>query len=518
MHRIFRSLSSSQLAIATILLCGLLAITARDAGDPDLYWHLRTGQWIIESGHVPHSDPFSFTRAGHAWISHEWLSELAFYELWKHGGAAALIIFSAIVTTAGFMLLFFRCSGKRYWAAAATAFGALASSPCWGVRPQMFTFTMASLLLWLIDRGEKRPKLLLCIPPLFLLWLNLHGGFALGPALLLAYGLGLLWEMLAGDTMWHEVRASLIHLGLLLVLCLALVPLNPSGARLYHYPFDTLSSVGMRSFIGEWFSPDFHQRLYRPFLLVWLLVLAALATSRVRPKGRVIVPLLLTGFASLDAVRHIPIFILVAMPMIAATLPVASPSFRDSSLRPASSPFRTLFNTVVVILIATFAFVRWVVVVRNESNRETELYPRDAVASLQNGKGRQQRLFVYYDWGGYAIWRLYPDYRVFLDGRADLYGDDLLRQFKTAIRLSHGWRNVLDSWNVETVLVPPSSALAQALLIDREWQAVFQDSQAVIFERRPGGAENTQIYKDDKDKVAADSHGQEQKSEKMFPR
>jgi hypothetical protein len=301
--------------------------------------------------------------------------------------------------------------------------------------------------------------------------------------------------MFVGDVTWHELRPSLIQLGLLLVVCLALVPLNPSGARLYHYPFDTLSSVGMRSFIGEWFSPDFHQWLYRPFLLVWLLVLAALATSRVRPKGRVMVPLLLTGFASLDAVRHIPIFILVAMPMIAAALPLASPPFGDSRRRPASSPFRPLFNGVVVILIATFALVRWVVVARNESNREAELYPRAAVASLQKGKGRQQRLFVYYDWGGYAIWRLYPDYRVFLDGRADLYGDDLLRQFKTAIRLSHGWREVLDGWNVDTVLVPPSTALAQALLIDREWEAVFQDSQAVIFEREPGGAENTQIYK-----------------------
>src|SRR5271169_3880604 len=108
---------------AVILLFGLLAMTARNAVDPDLWWHLRTGQWIVETGHVPHSDPFSFTRAGHAWVSHEWLSETVFYELWKHGGAAALIVFSAIVTTAGFMLLYLRClrcEGKRHWAAAAT--------------------------------------------------------------------------------------------------------------------------------------------------------------------------------------------------------------------------------------------------------------------------------------------------------------------------------------------------------------------------------------------------------------
>jgi hypothetical protein len=501
-----------------ILLFGLLGMTARNAIDPDLWWHLRTGQLIVETGKVPHFDPFSLTRGGHAWVSHEWLSDVLFYELWQRGGPAALILFSAIITTAGFMLLYLRCPAQKHWAAAATAFGALASAPVWGVRPQMFTFTMASLLLWLVEAGENRPKLLFWIPPLFLLWLNLHAGFALGPALLLAYAIGLLWEVAVGNTLWQEVRPLLIHVGLLLVACLALVPVNPSGTQLFRYPFDTLRSAEMRSFITEWFSPDFHRWLYSPFLLVWLLVLTVLATSRVRPKGRVLAPLLLTGFASLDAVRHIPIFILVATPVIAAALPVASASSLGSERRLVSSRFRTLFNTAVVILIATFALAKWVVLVRNQGAREAERYPLAAIASLRS-KGRPQKLFVYYDWGGYALWKLYPEYRVFVDGRADLYGDDLLRQaIRIVPNLRTGWREVLDSWNVETVLVPQSSALAQALLIDREWQAVFQDSQAVIFERKPGGAENTQIYKDDKDKVAADSHGQEQKSEKMFPR
>ena len=109
MRRILERLRSPQIAFAAILLFGLLAMTARPAADPDLWWHLRTGQWIVETGHVPHSDPFSFTRAGHAWVSHEWLSEVVFYELWKHAGAAALIVFSAIITTAGFMLLYLRC-------------------------------------------------------------------------------------------------------------------------------------------------------------------------------------------------------------------------------------------------------------------------------------------------------------------------------------------------------------------------------------------------------------------------
>src|SRR6266403_142810 len=376
MRQILERLRSPQIAFAAILLFGLLAMTARPATDPDLWWHLRTGQWIVETGHVPHSDPFSFTRAGHAWVSHEWLSEVVFYALWKHGGAAGLIVFSAIITTAGFMLLYLRCllhGGEKHWAAAATAFGALASAPSWGVRPQMFTFTLASLLLWLLESGTKlecgnkedRPRLLFWIPPLFLLWLNLHAGFALGLALLFAYGLGLIMETATGNTPWQEARPIVLRVLLLLLVCLALVPLNPSGAQLYHYPFDTLRSYGMRSFIVEWFSPDFHDWLYRPFLLLWLLLLTALATSRSRPRGRVIVPLLLTSFAALDAVRHIPIFVLLAIPVIAAALPVATASPTALKRRPESSRFRPLFNLVVVVLIGVFALVKWVSLARS---------------------------------------------------------------------------------------------------------------------------------------------------------
>jgi len=488
-------LSSSNL-FSLVLLLGLFGLTARPATDPDLWWHLRTGQWIMETGHVPRSDPFSFTRAGDAWVSHEWLSEVVFYELWKHGGATALIGFSAIITTAGFMLLYLRClpsGGKAHWAAAATVLGALASAPSFGVRPQMFTFTLASLLLWLLEGGEKknRPRLLLWIPPLFLLWLNLHAGFALGLALLLAYGVGLIMETAVGSTPWPQAHPIILRVLLLLLACMALVPLNPSGTQLYRYPLDTLRSFGMRSFIGEWHSPDFHGWLYLPFLLVGLLVLAALASSRSRPRGRVLMPLILTFLAALDAVRHIPIFVLVAIPVLAA-LPVTAASLAASPHRPDSSRFRPLFNGAVVMLIALFALVKWVSLARNQDAREAEQFPQNAVAFLRAGDS-PRRMFVYYDWGGYAIWKLYPEYRVFVDGRADLYGDDLLQQFKTALQLRTGWQDVLDSWKVEGTLLPPSCALVQALVLDPNWHAVFRDPKAIVLFRTQPAVENTAV-------------------------
>jgi hypothetical protein len=482
--------------LAGILLFGLLAMTARNAVDPDLWWHLRTGQWIVETGNIPHSDPFSFTRAGSPWVSHEWLSEVAFYEIWKYNGAAGLIIFSAFITTAGFMLLYLRCPGKTLGAAAAAlALGALAAAPSWGVRPQMFTFALASLMLWLVERGQDRPRLLFWIPPLFLLWLNLHAGFALGPALLLTCSAGLVWEVVSGDTAWHQVRPYLLRLLLVFLACMALVPLNPSGAQLYRYPLDVLRSAGMRSFIVEWLPPDFHQLRYLPLLLIWLALLVALAKARSRPKARVLVPALLTFVAAMDAVRHIPIFVLLATPVIAASFSLPSGLGRLSpESSPASSPgFRLAFRGAVLLLMAGFALSRWQNLARNQVQTEADLFPSRAVEFLRSHP-MPTRLFAYYDWGGYAIWKLYPEYRVFVDGRADLYGDDLLHQFQKAVQLRAGWEQVLDTWGVQVVLVPQSCALAQALLQDEAWQVEYRDSRTVLLFRTRRAIENTAVF------------------------
>jgi hypothetical protein len=481
---------ASQLSLSNVfpvlLLLGLFGMTARPATDPDLWWHLRTGQWIVETGHVPHSDPFSFTRAGQPWVSHEWLSEVVFYETWKHAGVLGLIAVSAIVTTAAFMLLYLRCPGKPHWAAAATALGALASAPAWGVRPQMFTFALASLLLWLLDRGEERPWLLISIPPLFLLWLNLHAGFALGPALMLAYGFGLLVGVAIGDAPWREASLVLARLLLLVLACLALVPLNPSGLQLYRYPFDTLRSAGMRSFIVEWFSPNFHEVRFIPFLIVFLLLLVVLARTRARPRARILVPMVLTTPLALDAVRHIPIFVLLAIPVIAAGLAASSPAVGRNTASPTAHVrpifIRPIFNGLAVVLMAGFALVRWGVLARGQAAAEAQLFPEKAVEALRS-RASGGEVFAYYDWGGYTIYKLYPGFRVFVDGRADLYGDDLLRQFQTAVQLRTGWREVLDRWNVRTVLLPPYCALAQALVLDPNWHLGYGDSQALVLLR-----------------------------------
>jgi hypothetical protein len=226
-------------------------------------------------------------------------------------------------------------------------------------------------------------------------------------------------------------------------------------------------------------------------LVLWLLLLTALACSRLRLKGRVLAPLLLTAFAALDAVRHIPIFVLVVIPVLAGALPVTAKTSRSRFLPTLRR--RSPVNVVILTLLAAFTIVRWTTLARDQDTREAEHFPRAAVAFLR-ATNQPSKLFVYYDWGGYAIWKLYPQYRVFIDGRADLYGDELMRQsMQTTTELRTGWRGVLDRSDVNAVLIPPSCALAQALLLEPNWHTKVIDKGAILLVRAPPGGQTSQI-------------------------
>jgi hypothetical protein len=211
----------------------------------------------------------------------------------------------------------------------------------------------------------------------------------------------------------------------------------------------------------------------------------------------VLVPLLGTFLAALDAVRHIPIFVLLAMPVISAALPAASSSWQFGRDRPvpAGHNSRMAFHSAVLILMAVFTAAQWQSLVRHQAATEAEFFPQQAVESLRS-EGSNLRLFAYYDWGGYVIWKLYPRERVFVDGRADLYGDDLIDQFKTAVELRRGWQKVLEEWGVEAVLIPTSGPLAQALALQADWVVRYRDPKATLFLRIKPAAGGTEILRE----------------------
>ena len=479
-------LLNSNVIFPTVLFLGLFAMAARDAADPDLWWHLKTGQLIVESKTVPHTDPFSFTRAGEPWIAHEWLSDVLLYEIQRTAGWAGLIITFAAVITGAFLLLYLRCGSNPFVAGVAALCAAFATRPLWGVRPQMLSLLLASLWLLILDRSERNPKLLYWTLPLTLLWVNLHAGFALGLAL---SGLFLVGRWIEGATGADQNASGLSFPAFILALDLLLVPFNPNGFKLFWYPIETLRSAAMQNYIAEWASPNFHRAEYAPFLLIVLATFAVLGSARTSLRARDLLLLVVALFAALRSIRLIPLFALIAVPIISRQVAVwlnqrtAKPLQRGAP----SAAFRMRLNAAIVASMAAFAVLHIVQVIRDQPQAEAQNFPVRAVAFLQAHPSAGP-IFNHYDWGGYLIWKLFPSTRVFIDGRADVYGGNFLRDFAQTYQLKDDWQHLLERWEIQTVLVPRNSALATGLREAPGWRVTYEDAQAIILTAPSKGA------------------------------
>ncbi|MCI0474671.1 MAG: hypothetical protein L0Y55_00330, partial [Anaerolineales bacterium] len=228
-----------------ILVLALFVIAAREISDPDFWWHLRTGQFIVETRAIPRADIFSFTNAGRPWVAHEWLSEVLIYALYALGSFPALILTFAALVALTFAFVYARAPGKPYIAAFAVLLAALAAAPTLGARPQMLTLLLGSIFLYVLDQ---RRDWLWLLPPLMMLWVNLHSGYALGLVIVAVY---LFAQAVSGQRSAISAR----QLAIIFALCFVAVLFNPNGAAMYVYPFETLTSRAMQAYIQEWFSP-----------------------------------------------------------------------------------------------------------------------------------------------------------------------------------------------------------------------------------------------------------------------
>ncbi len=477
-NSIVNSLLTTRRALGMILGFGVFAMAARNALDPDMWWHLRTGQLILQNHAVFHADPYSFTRAGVLWVNHEWLSDILMFALYRFTGWTGLIAAFAVIISATFVLVFRRCQGSASLAALVTVWAAFATSPVWGVRPQMISLLLASVLLTLRETDR---RLAWWIVPLMWLWANLHAGFALGIVLLLLFFLGDAIDVLLGAQPWPEAKPLLERLGMILAASLAVIPLNPYGFRLFSYPLETLRSPGMQNFIVEWFSPNFHDLNYLPFLAFLLTTIVAVGSVPRRLSASQLLLLVVTLFAALRSVRNISIFVLVAAPLLFEGL---SACLRRMSSNPSPAPTRRglILNGAMVLAVAVFALVRVQTVAVQQSEAEAAQFPAAAVAYLA-ANHLPQPMLNHYNWGGYLIWKLYPDYRVFIDGRADVYGDSLMEDFASVYYLNRNWKKPLEQWKIQTVILPPEAPLLQALESTGGWRQAYSDGQARIFVR-----------------------------------
>jgi hypothetical protein len=486
---------STRALLVLVFLILIFTLAARQVADPDFWWHLKTGQFICETRSIPHTDIFSTGFAGKEWITHEWLSEVFIYLVYRAAGFGGLMVTFALLISAACAVAYRQCAkraGHPYVAGGALVLGALAAAPTWGVRPQIFTFLLASVFLSLLYDFREDPKRrsIWWSIPLMALWVNLHAGFAVGLALILLTMVGMVLEQLLTPDrsirfQWQQLRT----LGLVLLACVAAVTLNPNGLRLYSYPFETLTSRAMMRYIEEWHSPDFHEPMFLPLAFLFLAVFASLALSRKRIGVGSLVLLLATGFGALRSGRNVSFFVLVAMPLLAEhswdwltaqrwgkwlTLP-------EKSEAAGKAVLKVVLNVLLLICAPlAIASMRVQRNVATQVSNESQQYPAAAVDFLRTHQ-LPQPLYNEYGWGGYLIWKLSPEYRVHIDGRADVYGDAFMEEFLNTHDGGVGWQESLDKHRVRTVMIKPDCALASLLRQDHSWQKAFEDNQSVIF-------------------------------------
>jgi hypothetical protein len=267
-----------------------------------------------------------------------------------------------------------------------------------------------------------------------------------------------------------------------------MVLLNPNGARLYAYPFETLHSSAMQRFIQEWSSPNFHDPTYVPLLFMLLALIAGLALSPGRLRPRDLMLLLATIPAALLSARHIPLLMLVMIPVL-SRLAEAWLQQRDATRllnpeRTLSSPRILVVNVLVLATFAAFAMIRIRHLVMTQDEAEAQQFPQAAVAFLKRDRPPEP-ILNHYNWGGYFIWTLYPQYRVFIDGRADVYGDPFMEAFGASYYLQDDWSKLLQRWGIRTLVLPPDAPLLTALQSDPGWKQVYADSQTVVLTQKP---------------------------------
>jgi len=495
MLRTVGRLDIGKLVIA-LLFVGIFAIAIRPLVDADQWWHLASGDWMRSAGQIAVTDPFSHTVAGRDWIEHGWLPDILASWVFDHLGYAGLGLLLALTVTVSMALVFRQMEGRIFVRAFVLLLAAVASAIAWTMRPQIFSYLYFAGVLWMLDRyrqGSRRVLWLLL--PLMLLWTNTHGGWinAYLPIACVLIGEALNRIFRPADDESSSWRSIWILAGVAAI-SLLLVALNPHGVTMLIYPFFTLDMGATATLIQEWASPDFHQMQMQPFAWMLLLTVASIGIAGKRVDFTHLVTLCGFGYAALISARMIPLFAMATAPILSLYADAAITRLWDALAsrhprlagkesdpappRPIMYAGNWLILLLVVLTVALLAFQSWSV----EANEtaQAEIYPAGAVAYMATHE-LPGEMFNSYNWGGYLIWKLYPEQGVYIDGRADLYGDAFIEEYLRVAYAQSGWEETLAKYSVGHVVVEVQSALAGVLNLHPAWEEVYRDEMAVVF-------------------------------------
>lgn len=469
------TLLASLLAVAT----GALA-SALPAGDPDLFWHLASGDWMIAHGRLLDHDVFSFTRVGTPYASGQWLGQVVLAAAFGGAGWAGIAVLRGLLVACGTFFLAratLRLQPHPGWAAIALAAAILVSKITWGDRPQLFTLALFPLLLDLLlaARLEGRTRRLVLVPIVVLAWTNLHGAFAAGVGLVAIFAAE---AALAQLMRWRpDVPPPARPFALALAGSALATLANPAASGAVAWAASYAASAGAA--IAEERPPDV---LSGPGLLFCALLLAVFASAlvcgrdgvAVRVGAPLLVPALIVPFSLLGLAvqRQMPLACVVLAPFVAALAPAAL------GRAVASSPS---FPRGLAACLVGAAVVAGGAAAAAAAPRAPDLaaYPVAALPALGRVSGN---LLNEYDWGGFLI-REAPGHPTFIDGRgALLFAPAVLADFQRATQVRPGYRDVLARHDIRLALLKPGRPLVEVLR-DDGWRVLAEDETFVLLQR-----------------------------------
>ncbi len=475
-----RWLLPSTIVGAAVLLSIPVKLLTEKLSDPDLWWHLRTGKLIVDEKSIPHADVYSFTIPGKSWVVQEWGSEVILQGLRDAFGLYGILAYRAVVTFAIYALVA-RLLVRRMGSGMATwgllGLAAYAGSANWTERPNLMSFLLFVVTLTLLERRDKRIWWFL---PIAVLWANLHGMVVLGIGLIalvaIAEGIKLVLRQTGADGAWAR-RLALVSLA-----SIPAILVNPAGAKLISHAFGLLGAV--RNTVTEWASPDFHEGSSLLFLALLLILIAAFALN---PDAVDLTDLALSTaflFLALQAVRNLAISAIVLALVVARVLPGALSTLRQRPAAPTTErPSVPLGAMGWAMAIGGLGVL--LVVGMPRSGRAADIVDEQfPLAAIERLRIDGVRVFVLDGWSGLVIDRAWPQARVYLDLRGDIYGVGLVNRYRRTISGLPGWDQTLDNACVTHVLIRPKDPLSQVLALTQTWVRLDGDRRSVLFERR----------------------------------
>ena len=456
--------------------------------DGDLPRHLLVGKIIRESG-VSLTDIFSYRTVGFPSFPHEWLSQVLLSSIYDLLGLGGVVLLTALTVTLTWVIIYYaaiRKSESLFVSVVMTGLGVGASLIHILPRPHLFTFLFIALWIIALEQIEAgKTQRWWQLPVLMLVWVNLHGMFILGIAIWLIYIAGSFFENSPKGWLKTNRTIALLSGGTFSIFATFL---SPSGLKIWGTIISLGGNAYITSHIPEYQSANFHMPETWPFILLLLLLIASFSRSTQKVSFTDI--FMVSAFAALAlySSRMLPIFAVVSAPIAAQKVSNwLKQDFSGSRFFIIEKNINTINGSsggLIWLLVAflTIGFLFRSNIPIDAGNKgnifDPKFFPVDAVTWLEDHP-QTGHMFNEFDWGGYILLKLWPQYQIFMDGHTHIYGEALTREYEQVITLEDSWQDIFAKYNIQWSIVRSDSRLANALA-EKGWTTLYKDNTAII--------------------------------------